>query len=173
MKDIQHADAALVIVGAAWYNDDSISDYIAYIRRLAERSPIPVITTGYIQAHEVHNWYCAADVFVCTSIWDEPLARVHYEAMAAGLPFITTARGGNPEIIQNYNGLLVQNPEVPSEFANHINYMLANMDEIRQMGLRGRRIVEQFFTWEHVAGQILSVWEQPHQGDVQIGGADD
>jgi spore coat protein SA len=158
MSHVKDSDAVLVIVGAAWYSDDTISDYIAYTRALAERSPIPVITTGYVQADEVHNWFCAADVFVCTSIWEEPLARVHYEAMAAGLPFITTSRGGNPEIIQNDNGYLVEDPEDPLQYANYLNKMLSNLNATRDMGLRGRKLVEQNFTWKHVANNILSVW---------------
>lgn len=86
MSHLKHSDAALVVVGGAWYSDNKVSDYIAYVRALAARSPLPVITTGYVQSGDIHRWFCAADVFVCTSIWDEPLARVHYEAMAAGLP---------------------------------------------------------------------------------------
>lgn len=159
MSKVKHKDAVLVIVGGAWYNDDSISDYVAYLRALAERSPIPVITTGYVQAKDVHRWFCAGDIFVCTSNWQEPLARVHYEAMAAGLPFITTARGGNPEIIRNNNGLLVNNPDDPAEYAKHINHLLSNMKQAQQMGINGRRLVEEKFTWKRVASDILSVWK--------------
>ncbi|WP_152391861.1 glycosyltransferase family 4 protein [Paenibacillus guangzhouensis] len=158
MSHLRHPDACLVVVGGAWYSDHRVSDYIGYVRALAERSTLPVITTGYIDAHDIHRWFCAADVFVCTSIWDEPLARVHYEAMAAGLPFITTARGGNPEIIINDNGLLISNPEDPLEYAEKLNNMLSNMENSRKMGLRGRRLTEQRFHWQRVAQDILSVW---------------
>ncbi|RIX51536.1 glycosyltransferase family 1 protein [Paenibacillus nanensis] len=158
MSQLNHSDAVLVIVGAAWYSDNRVSDYIAYLRALAEKSPIPVMTTGYVQASEVHQWFCAADVFVCTSIWEEPLARVHYEAMAAGLPVITTARGGNPEVIRNNNGVIVQNPEDPAEYAAHLNTILSNLNSASQMGLHGRQLVEENFTWDRVAGQILDVW---------------
>ncbi|MBH5319740.1 glycosyltransferase family 4 protein [Paenibacillus sp. GSMTC-2017] len=158
MSQLKHSDAVLVIVGAAWYSDDRVSDYIAYLRALAEKSPIPVLTTGYVQASEVHKWFCAADVFVCTSIWEEPLARVHYEAMAAGLPLITTARGGNPEIIRNNNGVIIQNPEDPGEYSSILNSMLSGISNARQMGLNGRKLVEDNFTWNHVAGQVLEVW---------------
>lgn len=158
MSHLKHSDAVLVIVGAAWYSDDRVSDYIAYLRAIAEKSPIPVMTTGYVQASEVHKWFCAADVFVCTSIWEEPLARVHYEAMAAGLPLITTARGGNPEVIRNNNGVIVQNPEDPVEYATQLNSILSNLNNARQMGLHGRKLVEENFTWDRVAGQILEVW---------------
>ncbi|WP_214626775.1 glycosyltransferase family 4 protein [Paenibacillus agaridevorans] len=161
MSQVKHSDAVLVIVGAAWYSDDRISDYIAYLRAMAETSPLPVMTTGYVQASDVHKWFCAADMFVCTSIWEEPLARVHYEAMAAGLPLITTARGGNPEIIRGNNGVIVQNPEDPAEYATKINAMLSNLGESRQMGLNGRKLTEDNFTWSHVAGNILEVWNNP------------
>lgn len=158
MSHLKHSDTVLVIVGAAWYSDNRVSDYIAYLRAIAEKSPIPVMSTGYVQASEVHKWFCAADVFVCTSIWEEPLARVHYEAMAAGLPLITTARGGNPEVIRNNNGVIVQNPEDPVEYATHLNNILSNLNNARQMGLHGRQLVEENFTWDRVAGQILEVW---------------
>ncbi|BFH15115.1 glycosyltransferase family 4 protein [Paenibacillus melissococcoides] len=158
MSHLKHSDAALVVVGGAWYSDNKVSDYIAYVRALAARCPLPVITTGYVQSGDIHRWFSAADVFVCTSLWDEPLARVHYEAMAAGLPFLTTARGGNPEVLLNDNGLLIADPENPLEYAEKLNHLLSNMEASRQMGLRGRRLAEQRFIWPRVAQEILEVW---------------
>lgn len=160
MSEINHSDAVLVVVGGTWFSDNSVSDYVAYVRALAERSPLPVITTGYVQAQDVHRWFNAGDVFVCTSIWQEPLARVHYEAMAAGLPFLTTARGGNPEIVKNNNGMLINNPEDPREYAQKLNTMLSDLNNSRKMGLNGRRLAESNFAWERVAQEILAVWEQ-------------
>lgn len=160
MSEINHSDAVLVVVGGTWFSDNSVSDYVAYVRALAVRSPLPVITTGYVPAQDVHRWFCAGDVFVCTSIWQEPLARVHYEAMAAGLPFLTTARGGNPEIVKNNNGILINNPEDPKEYAQKLNSLLSDMNHARHMGINGRRLAEQNYAWERVAGEILAVWEQ-------------
>ncbi|MUG69055.1 MULTISPECIES: glycosyltransferase family 4 protein [Paenibacillus] len=159
MSQLSHKDAALVVVGGAWYSDNSISDYIAYVRALAEKSPIPVITTGYVEAHDVHRWFNAGDVFVCTSLWQEPLARVHYEAMAAGLPFLTTARGGNPEIVADPFGKLIQNPDDPAEYAQKLNVLLSDLQSARRHGLQGRRFVEKGFTWDRVARDILTVWQ--------------
>lgn len=96
----RHPNAALVVVGSKWYSDQKVSDYMAYVRALASRSPVPIINTGYVPADKIHEWFWASDIFVCASQWEEPLARVHYEAMASGLPFVTTKRGGNPEIVQ-------------------------------------------------------------------------
>ncbi|TRY25546.1 glycosyltransferase family 4 protein [Brevibacillus sp. LEMMJ03] len=153
-----HSDIALVLVGGSWYSVDKVSDYVAYVRALAARSPVPVITTGYVPAEQIHHWFWAGDIFVCPSQWEEPLARVHYEAMAAGLPFVTTQRGGNPEVIVNGNGLLVEQPENPQAFAEKLHTLLSNRDLQRRMGNAGRRLAEERFTWNRVASEVLQVW---------------
>jgi len=159
LSHLEHSDAALVVVGGTWYQDETVfSDYVSYVRALAAKSSIPVILTGYVPAQEVHRWFYAGDVFVCTSLWEEPLARVHFEAMATGLPFLTTARGGNPEVIRDGNGILIENPHDPHEYAHHLNRLLSDLEMSRQMGLRGRRIVERQFTWNRVAHEILETW---------------
>ena len=155
----RHNNIALVLVGGAWYGVDKISDYVAYVRALADRSPVPVITTGFVPAEQIHHWFWAGDIFVCPSQWEEPLARVHYEAMAAGLPFVTTQRGGNAEVIMNGNGLLVEQPEDPLAFARHLDTLLSDRDLQRRMGRIGRQLAEERFTWERVAREVRSVWE--------------
>lgn len=155
----RHNNIALVLVGGAWYGVDKVSDYVAYVRALADRSPVPVITTGFVPAEQIHHWFWAGDIFVCPSQWEEPLARVHYEAMAAGLPFVTTQRGGNAEVIMNGNGLLVEQPEDPLAFARHLDTLLSDRDLQRRMGRIGRQLAEERFTWERVAREVRSVWE--------------
>ncbi len=155
---------ALVIVGSKWFSQNDVSDYVAYIRALANRSPVPVITTGFVSPSEIQNWYAASDIFVCTSQWQEPLARVHYEAMAAGLPIVTTARGGNPEVIElNENGLVIENPDDPNEFADKITQILSNKSQMKKMGETGRQFALSKYTWDRVANQVLEVWEQSLQ----------
>jgi spore coat protein SA len=156
----RHPEAALVLVGSKWYGEDKISDYVAYVRALAARSPVPVVTTGFVNADEVHQWFFAGDIFVCASQWEEPLARVHYEAMAAGLPIITTARGGNPEVVAGKgNGVIVDRPESPAAFAEAINSLLSDSKRRSQMGATGRSMAEQQFGWSRVAADIASVWQ--------------
>ena len=154
-------DLALVIVGGNWFSQNEVTDYVAYVRALADKQSVPVVTTGFISAFEIQNWFAAADLFVCTSLWQEPLARVHYEAMAAGLPIVTTARGGNPEVILlKKNGLIVENPENPENFAEKITEILSDKTLMKKMGERGRELVENKFQWKRVADEVLEVWMQ-------------
>lgn len=156
----QHPNIALVVVGSRWYSDQKVSDYMAYVRSIAARSSVPIITTGYVPAEKIHEWFWVGDIFVCASQWEEPLARVHFEAMASGLPFVTTKRGGNPEVIQNQNGLLVEQPENPHSFAIQLSKLLKNDALRRQMGRNGRAIAVRKYTWNRVANEILTVWKR-------------
>ena len=161
LKEVYSYDSsiALVIVGGTWYSVDRVTDYVAYIRALAERVPFPVITTGYVAGDRIHQWFWAGDIFVCPSEWQEPLARVHYEAMAAGLPFVTTARGGNPEVVIGENGLIVEKPEDPIEFAEKFKILLDDSKLRQRMSLNGRNLAEERFGWERVANEVSDTWK--------------
>jgi len=156
-----HPTATLVLVGSKWYGEDQVSDYVAYVRALADRAPLKVHTTGYVPANQVHHWFAAGDLFVCASQWEEPLARVHYEAMAAGLPIITTNRGGNPEVVRGRgNGFVVDDPESPAAFAKPIIRLLDDPALRQEMGRRGRTLAEAHFGWDRVIREIRQVWER-------------
>ncbi|MFC0561301.1 glycosyltransferase [Halalkalibacter alkalisediminis] len=157
----EHPEIALVIVGSKWFSVDEVTDYIGYVRAIANRMPIPVINTGFVKNIEIQKWFAAADVFVCPSQWQEPLARVHYEAMASGLPILTTARGGNPEVIvPNENGFVVESPEDPQSFVPLLSKLLSDPELCMRLGMNGRKMAEDRFIWSRVANDILSVWDE-------------
>ncbi len=170
----EHPDIALVLVGGKGFSDNRMTDYIGYIKAMADRLPIPVITTGFVSPDQIQDWFATADLFVCPSQWEEPLARVHYEAMAAGLPIVTTSRGGNPEIIEvGKNGYIVENPEDPHEFVTHISKLLSNPSLCRTMGQNGRSIAEKNHKWERVNHDISQVWSEIENkiiNNIEIGG---
>lgn len=154
-------NVVLVLVGGSWFSQNDVTDYVAYIRALADRMPIPVITTGFVAPDEIQNWYIASDVFVCTSRWQEPLARVHYEAMAAGLPIITTNRGGNAEVMEvGKNGYLVEDTEDPLEYVKHLKKLLSNEKLCKEMGQYGRKKAEKNFYWERVVEDVSKIWDE-------------
>ena len=96
----------------------------------------------------VSNYLNASDIFVLASLW-EGFGLAIVEAMACGLPVITTNVGGIPEIIKDkISGLLV-NPKDFKILAQKIDYLLnLDADSKERFALKGRKIVEQKFPLE-------------------------
>jgi UDP-glucose:(heptosyl)LPS alpha-1,3-glucosyltransferase len=68
--------------------------------------------------------YAAADIFLFPTLYD-PFANVTLEAMAAGLPVITTETNGASELIQNgQNGFLVRNNRHQDECSAYVRALM-------------------------------------------------
>jgi len=67
---------------------------------------------------EVQRYYGAADLFVLPTMYD-PFSNVCLEAMACGLPVITTAENGAAELVrEGKNGYVQKNPQNAEELAD-------------------------------------------------------
>ncbi|TYO95985.1 glycosyltransferase family 4 protein [Desulfallas thermosapovorans] len=157
----KHPQTILMVVGSKWYGNNRVDDYVSHVYRLAKNLPEKqVIFTGFIPPKQVTRFFSAGDIFVCASQWQEPLARIHYEAMAAGLPIVTTDRGGNAEVVEGYgNGIIIPQYDDSNDFAWAINYLLENPATALAMGKRGRKLAEERYNWGRLAGEILEIYD--------------
>lgn len=155
----EHPDAVLMIVGSKWFHNEKIDSYGLRIRKLAESFGERIKFTGFVPPSNLSAIYLLGDIFVCSSQWQEPLARVHYEAMGAGLPVITTNRGGNAEIIRHEeNGLVIDDYKNPESFADAIIYLLNNSKEALRIAKAGRTMVKRQHGFEHVANRLKQLY---------------
>lgn len=153
-----HPQARLLLVGSAWYGRDTRNDYVMEVEEQAAALGAAVRFTGYVPYREMPRYYELGDVFVCASQWREPLARIHYEAMATGLPILTTDRGGNAEVIEEGgNGLIARPHDDPEVFADALCTLLADADLRRRLGRRGRQLAEQRYGWARTARELEAV----------------
>jgi spore coat protein SA len=151
-------EAALLLVGSRWYGSNEPDAYATSILEHAASLGPSARVTGWIPPRALPPFFLAADLFVCASQWAEPLARVHYEAMAAGLPILTTDRGGNGEVIQEgENGRLVRPHDDPAAFAQVIIQLLQDPIERERLGRNGRRLAERAFGWARVGQELAAV----------------
>jgi sugar transferase (PEP-CTERM/EpsH1 system associated) len=98
------------------------------------------------------------DLFVLPSLW-EGMPNAVLEAMATGLPVVSTAVGGTPEIIvDGVTGFLVP-PRNPSALAGAITTLLQDAHLRRKMGQAGRRRTEQHFSLGETARQTQALYQ--------------
>ncbi|WLR42996.1 glycosyltransferase family 4 protein [Bacillus carboniphilus] len=160
----EHPDAVLVIVGGKWFSDNRPNNYVHFLYECASSLDDYVRFVKFIPPNKIPNIFLMGDVFVCSSQWNEPLARVHYEALAAGVPIITTDRGGNGEVIENeVNGLLIKDYKNPLEFARVINWILDQPQFGYHIANNGRKMIEERFQFSHVSERLLHVYEYVHK----------
>jgi spore coat protein SA len=156
----EHPSANMLLVGSTRYGSNRLDPYGQAIQERALALPDgAVCMTGFLPPVRIADLLLAADLFLCASQWEEPLARVHYEAMAAGLPIITTDRGGNAEVMEEGgNGLIARPYDDPGAFAAHI-LTLARDPALRlAMGVHGRVLAEELYPWERVAAELLGLF---------------
>jgi glycosyltransferase involved in cell wall biosynthesis len=102
--------------------------------------------------------YAEHDIFVFPSIV-EGLPNVLMEAMAGGMPVITTETCGMPDIIENdFNGLLI--PPANASALEEAILRLANCEDLRRkLGMDARATMERF-TWERSARMVESLYKR-------------
>jgi glycosyltransferase involved in cell wall biosynthesis len=119
---------------------------------LFRRSRTPIRVRPSIGARELLEEYRAADVFVFPSL-AEGFAHVLLEAMASGLPIISTARTAAPDLIRHgCEGYIAETGSAGS-LATLIEAFLFRPDSVRAMGEAARRRAEGF-TWERFRGKV-------------------
>ncbi len=95
----------------------------------------------------------AADIFVLPSR-SEGFSNAIVEAMAASLPVVATAVGGNAEALQDGVSGLIVPPEDPEALAAAILSLIEDPARRARMGAAGRRIVEEKFTTHAMLSKI-------------------
>ena len=82
------------------------------------------------------------------------------EYSAAGCPVVMTRAPGVSDIVERAGCGLVVEPDDPPALAQAILTLLRDPQLRRSMGQKGRRLVEEGYTWRHVAQRMTAVFEQ-------------
>ena len=108
---------------------------------LAGKCGIPDKITFLGARQDIEKFYAAADLFVLPTLYD-PFSNATLEAMASGLPVITTKTNGVAELIENgREGYVLDDPLNPRELAGRIRLSVGNL---KFMGERAGEKAGQF-----------------------------
>ncbi len=127
-------------------------------KKFAETHELPVTFTGKLTKSEWIELSRDCDVFLNTTNFDNmPVSVV--EAMALGLPVISTRVGGMPFLIEDgKDGILVQ-PGDAGGFSDAIKTLISNPERANILAQNARKKVESF-DWEKVKQLWLSLLRQ-------------
>jgi UDP-glucose:(heptosyl)LPS alpha-1,3-glucosyltransferase len=108
---------------------------------------------------DVEFFYAAADAYVGPSL-EDAFAQPPAEAMASGLPVITSGKNGGAEIISHgADGLILEDPEDVRTLAELIRRLLEDAEFRSGLGANAARTAGKF-TWENNATQMKALFEQ-------------
>ncbi len=96
-----YPDIKLMVIGGTFYGNSADEDeFVCSLKTKAQRIKDHIVFTGFIPYKNVPGYLRLADIAALPSMWDEPFGMTIVEAMAVGLPLITTRSGGIPEICE-------------------------------------------------------------------------
>ncbi len=127
---------------------------------LAERLKINKNVTFWGAETSLENLYAVSDVFVLPTIYD-PFSNAALEAMASGLPVVTTAYNGVSELINDGDeGFVIKDPFDEKAFADKIFLTLTQSAE---MGEKARAKAEGY-SIDRAIGEIMRLIEMQRGG---------
>jgi len=152
----KYQSVMFLFAGEYWNKKDEIfaKDYITdnklanWVRHL-----------GIITGEKKFELFFSSDIFVFPS-YNEGQPIVLIEAMAAGLPIITTDTGAIREmVIDGENGFIIDK-QSPEQIAEKIIYLIENHDIRKEMGWKSRERFLRHYTKDKFIGRLGEVFEE-------------
>lgn len=143
----KHRDWVLRIVGPI-----TNKDYFDSVKKLVDELDLAgrVVFVGAISDSELVHQYRRASIFVLPS-YIESFAIARIEALAFGLPIITTKTGGS-EIVRGV-GIIVEPGDVDS-LAQALDKLMSDEDLRKELSRKAWKRA-QSLTWEAICGKII------------------
>jgi UDP-glucose:(heptosyl)LPS alpha-1,3-glucosyltransferase len=122
-------------------------------RALAERAGVGALVHFAGPRSDVPEIFRAVDAFALPSMF-EPFGNVVMEAMASGLPVLSSAQSGASELLpEQMAPFIVANPADSGEIAMRLNQMLAGAGELREVA----RATAERWTWRAYGERLLAL----------------
>lgn len=147
----RHPDLALVILGSG-------PELEPLRRAVSERGLAEVSLPGFVSDAEKAQALLDGDIFVFPTYHGEGCPASLLEAMAAGLPCITTAVGGIPDIFrEGENGAMLREV-TPASITAAIEALLSDPAGRAAIGARNRRVAWERYEARAVSARIAEIY---------------
>ncbi len=158
LKD--YPNIKLMIIGGSFYgNEARKTPFIEELIKLSWDVRQQIIFTGFKPYQEIPSLLSLADIAVLPSVWEEPLGLTCIEAMAIGLPVITTNQGGIPETVTADSAVMLDVDEtLPLRIATAILNLYEHPEKRKAMSEAAKNR-SQLFSKERYAKNFFKALE--------------
>jgi len=136
-------------------------NYVQQVRNRIQHKGLEkqVFLLGRLDIEQIHKELSATSVFALTSLEENSPMGIE-EAMAAGVPVVTSNRCGMPYMVRDGESGFLVNPNNPDDITNRLEQLLKD-DELRcSMGAKGQEIALDRFHPVKVATRTLEVYKR-------------
>ncbi|RRO21461.1 glycosyltransferase family 4 protein [Flavobacteriaceae bacterium 14752] len=145
----EYPEAELSMVGP--FKDESIQ----HCKDFAKKHQLPVTFTGKLPKEDWLAYAKDFDIFLNTTNVDNTPVSV-IEAMALGIPVVTTNVGGLPYLLSHQKNAFLVNPDDVNAMLEAILNLLQNQELAQNLSQNGRELAETF-DWEVVKDQWQNI----------------
>ncbi|HVO43611.1 MAG TPA: glycosyltransferase, partial [Aggregatilineales bacterium] len=137
----------LALVGGGPYQSELEKHFAGY----------PVKFAGYMHGATLSRAYASADIFTFPSAF-ESFGLVLLEAMASGLPLVSSRVGGAQDLVtEGVSGYTFDVDDVAS-MVEQVRTMVCEPGRLRRMGLAAREAAERQ-SWPHIMDELIDCYE--------------
>ena len=152
------------IVGSSGFGDGTDTPYI---KQLKANSPPSVRFCAYRSGAGLGDLFRTADIFCSPSVWEEPFGMVNVEALASGLPVVSTRSGGAREIFAGGGGILVDRGSAV-QLAGALRQLAEDPQLRARLARQGTAIFRERFTWSTARIRVQQVQQALSEQAVRL-----
>ncbi|RLK46990.1 glycosyltransferase involved in cell wall biosynthesis [Alkalispirillum mobile] len=140
----RHPDWTATVIGPPSYrNMGRKNKRVRRFQGLLQRMQQRVRHFNFLPQEQVSIILQTSSVAVTPAVWCEPFGRTSVEAMANGVPLVSSRRGGLQEVLSDDCAIIID-PESPDSIRDGIERLIASSSLRREYGDSGRRRARDF-----------------------------
>lgn len=154
--ELGHPDARLHVAGAVTPGDEAL---VAELKRQLDRSGLSrdVTWSPNVSLEEKHRILSGFTLFSVPATYPEAFGLYLIEALGAGLPVVQPDGASFREIIERSGAGRLVEPDNPRALAASWQELLAQPEELRLLGEKGRRAAEDFYSVDAMRDRFLKL----------------
>lgn len=158
---VKEQNYQLLVVGSSFFGTDIKNPFLKELRDLTEAHREHVTFTGYIDYDNMPLLYRGCDFAVLPSVCNDAAPLTVIESITAGLPMITTNRGGIPEYASDKAAILLDTDEnLELSIAKNIEKLLREDDTLQAMSKAGQKAAKDMTLYNYYRGFLEKLGEE-------------